>query len=693
MPITRTVNGFKDELSCDSVDDWDTLGSPVTVWTADTVEKKEGLASLEASGSTMGSGWFQNLVLKRYINAATGDRLHCWHKMTDAYHRWYLAVCCLDCTPCDVGPHQGWPQYVTTIISKLTGTEGWTLKKATMPCTSSAPIFYIVIGFTGSGSAINDWTDRIVISTTQYLTVAGLNPGQLVEVYRASDDVKIGEATCAGGATSVVVDVDAEDYPEYMYLKVYATDGVTLVEKTLNQLICGGDTWSWNAPLGTIAIKSASYTIYRTGSTGTPTSTLVTATLKTPAGAPYPNVTVYFRTSKGTVSAGSDVTDANGEAHTTLSSDVHGIAVVRAYWPGDASVPAAVAYGTHHVLYDLEVGDEDKKFQLYVEGIEYAYSTGSYKLSNENAPQEFSVEIPEWVSTITRRGIVSIYRKGIKEFSGILTVIDRTLADPTRVLLSGVDSKSLLDTRVVTIKDYSAQTVAYMLGDLLASFWCGVSLGTVSDYPGTLTQTFADESLGSSVARLCDIIGWQYRLTTDIKLDVKPSFGAVISTVTFVQGQNLFLNAYRVDDRQVCNSVRMRGNEDLVSTVFDGTSIEDDDLGLLEEVMFQKSIGVQATLDIAANAELARRAGQNIRIQADVLDAYDAGTWSIDDSVTLTVPEHDLSGQFKVVRIERDMTDPNVAKVDFVNKLSLEWADLWQGLRRELKDLGAKTAI
>jgi hypothetical protein len=643
-----------------------------------------------------GNHWYQRIFLKNKLAAGPGDHIHAWHKSNDTKHTWYLAASCFGKTGCAVGPHQGWPEFHAYIIYKH-GTEGWILHKDTIPDTitdeDSLRSFAVVLGFSDYGTEAYDWTDRIVTSTTQYLTIAGLNAGQLVEVYRSSDDVQIVEGTCAVGETQVILDIDDEDYPEYMYLKVYATDGVTLVEKTTHKRICGGDAWQWTAPLGTMDIKSEAYTIYRTGSGGSPTSTIVTATLRTPAGAPDPNVTVYFTASKGTLSVASDITDANGEAHTSLSSDLHGIAVVSAYWPGDESVPAAVAYATHHTLYDLEVGDPNKKFQFFIEGIEYSYATGRYVLSNDSDPQEWSAEIPEWQSTITRRGLVSIYRKGIKEFSGILTVIDRTLADSPRILLSGVDSKSLLDTRDVTIKDYSDKSVGLMFDDLLASFWCGLTVGTISEYPGTLTQTFADESLGSSIARLCDYIGWQYRVTLANKVDCKPSFGALVPSVEFVQGRNLFLNSYRIDDRQVCNSVRMRGSEDLVSTVFDGTSIMEHDLGLLEEVVFQKSIGTQDMLDIAANAELARKAGQNVAIQAEVKDDYAPGTWSVDDSVTLSAPDHQLSDIYKIVRIERDMTDPNWARIDFLNKLSLEWGDLWQSLRRELKDLGAKTAI
>jgi hypothetical protein len=696
MPIVRTVSGLRYEFHLETLDEIFSFQPSQSSWydnnkwEVDKSDYKEGSGSLHYHCYLAFdyNAWAEVGPLGA---CQAGDRLHIWHKSTTS-HTWQLKVMCIGQPGCSQGVL---PYYTTTVITKG-GSESWTMKTADIPsniATSGNQYIYPTNIVTSNGSSVDDWIDHLVVSASKIITVTGLNPGQKVELFRASDNTKITEATCAGGATSVTLDVDAEDYPEYMYLKVYATDGTTLIEVTANYIMCGGDTWNWTCPLGTLGIKSSVYTIYRTSSSGTPKSATVTATLLTLAGDPYPGKTIYWWTSKGSVSPSSSTTDSNGQATTTLSGDVQGIAVVKATWNGDASVPPAVAYAVHHILYDLEVGDSSKKFQFFVEGIEYSYSTGSYTVSNETTPREFSVEIPQWDSSITRRGIISIFRRGVKEFSGVLTTIDRTLTDPPHEILSGLDNKSLLDTRVVTIKDYYLQTVQYMFTDILNSFWTGVGVGSLASYPGTLTQTFADESVTSSISRLCDIVGWLYRVNMSNLLDVASSFGSLKPSILFVQGQNLFLNKYKIDDRQVTNSLRMRGNEDLVSTAFDGNSIENDDLGLLEDVVFQKSIGVQATLDIAAVAELSKRAGKNIAIQADLLDQYDAGSWGLDDSVTLTVPEHGLSDVYKVVRIERDMTDPNYAKVDFVNKISLEWSDLYGRLHRELKDLGAKTTI
>lgn len=385
------------------------------------------------------------------------------------------------------------------------------------------------------------------------------------------------------------------------------------------------------------------------------------------------------------------MTDANGEATTVLTSDTHGIAVVKATWLGDPDIPAAVGFATHHVFYSQEVADSSKKFQFYIEGIEYSYSKGAYSLATASEPQEFSVQIPEWVDTITKRGLVSIYRKGLKEYAGLLTKINRVSSENPQRVLAGTDTKALLETKVVTLKDYYAKTVPYIVDDLLDSYPCGISLGTVGTYATDLTITFADETLVSTISRLCDVIGWLYRVKTDNSLDVKESFGASKPTITFTEGVNLFIASNTEDYTQMSNSLRMRGKETLVSTIHDGASIED--LGLIEDVAFQKSIDVQGTLDIAAAAELARRTGGVIQISADVLDDYDAGSWGIDDWVTLTCDDVDLSGTYKVVKITRDMTDPRFAAVEFANKAAVELADLFDRLKRELKDLSAKTTI
>ena len=110
------------------------------------------------------------------------------------------------------------------------------------------------------------WFDDIVICISETVTVTGLTQGQKIEFYRAIDNVKIGEATCGAGETSIDLDIAAEHFPEQMYLKVYATNGTTLLETTASYSICGGDTWEWYAEAGTMTLTRADFIIYRSAS-------------------------------------------------------------------------------------------------------------------------------------------------------------------------------------------------------------------------------------------------------------------------------------------------------------------------------------------------------------------------------------------------------------------------------------------
>ena len=118
--------------------------------------------------------------------------------------------------------------------------------------------------------------------------------------------------------------------------------------------------------------------------------------------------------------------------------------------------------------------------------------------------------------------------------------------------------------------------------------------GTVGTYPTTLTITFSDSSVRAAVASLCDVIGWLYRVTAGNALDLKSSFGANKPNISFVEAVNLFMATISENYTQTANSVRMRGEETLVSTAFDASSIEA--IGLIEAVAFQKSITVQKHL-------------------------------------------------------------------------------------------------
>jgi hypothetical protein len=681
--MSRTVDGLLTELRCEdkTAEGWNWSNDPLIhhasyeLWT----ERKEGNYSirfLEERPSGPGESTAENSAMAP-VMVADGMRLHCWHKVQVIVAYYDSPHNRLSIQDGNGNPH---------IVFDVRASDAWTFKKATVAAAPGNGYLEWANWHAGAGECrFSAYLDHVVLSLSQYVVVTGLIPGQKIEIYRASDDVKIAEGTCQAGQTQASVDVDAEEYPEYMYMKVYASDGVTLIEATPSYKMCGGDTWAWVSPEGTLTVTGIPYIFYREGAVATPKSATVTATLKTEVGDPAPGKTIYFSCSFGSVDPVSAETNEDGEAETTLTSAVQGIAMVKCNWPGDADIPAAVAYSEHHVFYDAETGDPDKKFQLYIEGKEFSYIGGEYAISTETTPQEFSVEIPEWSSDIVPRGLVAIYRLGVKEYSGILTKTYRNVSENPRVALSGTDSKSLLEAPTVTLSDYSDKTLTEIVTSLLAAYPSAVSAGEIETYPNALTIAFADESLVSSISRLVGLIGWLYRVTADRLLDVKSSFGLNKPATQFVYGTSLFRIERTDDYSQVENMVRMRGNDALVSTAFDGPSIES--IGKIGGVAFQKTITDQSTLDIAAQAELERMVGTAIKIGGDVLDDYDPGSWGLDDWITLTCSDLDLSGIYKVILVRRDMRDPSFAHVECANKAAYELGDLFEKLKRQLKDL------
>jgi len=514
--------------------------------------------------------------------------------------------------------------------------------------------------------------------------VTGLTPGQKVEVYRASDNTLLGTGTCQAGQNSVSIAIsDSEDVPEQMYLKVYGTDGSTLIETTTSYEMCGGDTWAWTPGAGTLSITVDVDIIYRSAAAGTPKTCNVTANLKTLAGANYPGATIYFTTTLGAVSPASDVTDANGNAETALTSTTHGIAVIQANWLGDATVPACSAYYTVHVFYEAEDPDEDKKFQVYVGGIEYAYVSGRYTLNELGAVNDFEVEIPEWVSTITPHGYVNIYRLGVKEFGGILKRIRRSLSDPTRIVLSGPDVYVLLNDRVVDTKIYSAKTPQYIIDDLLDSFPCGITPGTLGSCAATLTITIETELLTKAIPRICDLVNWKHRVTLDRTLDFAESFTGGTTAASFTEGVDIFLIDCDINYSPIANYIRMKG-DGIVSTKQDGAKIQEQ--GLHQAPAFNKSISNQATLDAACQALLDMKKTEEETIPFEAKDSYAPGTFGPEDYVTITSATVGMSGIYQIRKIERDLTDPYFVSFDLMNRTKEYW-ELDEAYRRMTKDV------
>lgn len=423
---------------------------------------------------------------------------------------------------------------------------------------------------------------------------------------------------------------------------------------------------------------------FATPTSETSTSTTITANLKTPAGANYPGATVYFTTTVGSVNPTSAVTDANGNAQTTLSSaGSYGVAVVKATWPGDASVPACSAYCTVHIFYQPEVADGNKSFQFFCEGIEYAYVGGRYSLNELGVVNDFEVEIPEWDSSLIVNGYVNIYRLGVKEFSGILKDIKRSLSDAPRVTLKGPDVSALLNDRVVDTKIYSGKTPQYIINDLLTSFPCGISPGILASCAATLTVTVDTETLAKAIPRICGLVNWEYRVTLDRVLDFAESFTGGTAAAAFTEGVDIFTVDRDVNYTAVANYIRMRGSG-IVSTEQDGTSIQQQ--GLHQAAAFNKSVTDQATLDAACQAWLDLHKTQAETIPFEAYDHYAPGMFGPEDYITVTSSTVGMTGTYQIRKITRDLTSPHWVGLDLSNIQKQLW-QMDEQYRRMVKDV------
>jgi hypothetical protein len=670
MPISRTAIGLIYYDECDSIDGWTlyTQGVTTATLTVDTGEKHSGSGSLKLYMVPKRNGYSIAHMYKPLSLPSGTFHVRLWHKL-DINRPELINLCEVMRYPIE--------------FSNETADHGWQ-KESDDGSDVGQPVTccYLKIGQTDdSPQYYCHWIDHIVISKSRYLTVSGLTPGQKVEIYRASDSALIDSETCAGGQSTVQLDMEDQDYPLQCYLKVYATNGSTLIEITSSYETCGGDTWAWTAGSGTLTMASDVDIIYRQAATGTPKTANITATLKTPAGAPYPGATIYFTVSLGSVSPGSDTTDASGNAETALTSTVHGLAALMAQWLGDASVPACSAYYVVHVFYETEAADETKDYQFFVEGIEYSFVTGHYNQNEIGAPQDFEVEIPEWFSTITPNGLVNIYRLGVKEFHGVLSGIKRSLLSD-RVLLRGPDVSALLDTRIVDLKIYSAKTADYIIDDLLDSFPCGITSGTLAECPTELTITLDTESLFKAIPRICDLVGWHYRVTLNRTLDLAESFTGGTTAASFTEGDEIVDADRDINYRPTANRIRMKG-DGIYSTKQDGTKIQQQ--GIHEVPAFNRTISNQATLDAACQALVDMRKTVEETIPLQAWDPYDPGTFGPEDYVTVTSTRLELSGLYQIRKITRDMTDAGYVELDLSNRSKSYW-ELDDEYRRMTKD-------
>jgi hypothetical protein len=684
MPISRTIQGFILFDDCDSESGWTQGSSPNTDYTTfslDTSDKKTGTASFKLTViPDMMGAW--NAYGARYkilnVGSGSGRRVHIWHKFSKSgidifSHARAFAI---------GSGSTGWWEHVESTTSE-TLTHDWAKERMTL---ASAGNVLVVLGWcwikAGVYPTLTSWVDHFVICKGDNVKVTGLTPGQKIKIYRSSDNTLIDTQTCAGGATSVDLSVTNEDFPEQMYLKVYATDGVTLIETTTSYEMCGGDEWAWDSGVGTLKLTSDVVIIYRSAAAGTPKTANLTANLKTTGGENYPGASIQFTTVLGAMTPASDTTDANGNAESALTGTSHGLAIVKAAWLGDATVPACSDYCVVHIFYEAEAGDSDEEYQFFLQGIEYVFVQGRYAWNEQGKRETFEVELPEYVSTITRGGLVSIYRRGVKDFAGILKGRERSLSDAPRVILRGADISILLD-RCVELEVYTGKTPQYIINDLLTKYPCGISAGSLGTCAALLTITIDTESLGDAIQRISSAVNWNFRVTLNRTLDFAENFTGGIVPVAFEEGVKILDADWSEDDYSLANWIRMRG-DGITSTKQDGAAIAEQ--GLHQAPAFQKTISDQATLDTMCQAllDLSKTTDETVRVEA--IDDYDVGTFATEDQVTVTSETLDLAGAYTIKRIERDMMQGRVVIMDLSNRTKQFW-DLDAEYRRMTKDV------
>jgi hypothetical protein len=121
--------------------------------------------------------------------------------------------------------------------------------------------------------------------------------------------------------------------------------------------------------------------------------------------------------------------------------------------------------------------------------------------------------------------------------------------------------------------------------------------------------------------------------------------------------------------------------------------------GVSEAVIYLPTIDDQATLDAAGAAALAAwqasrsSSTSNLNmnqlmenITLEVVDENPSGSFKPEDTVTVISATLGLAGLYKVKRIERDMTNPNYAKLDLTTRHTEYW-ELDENLRRTVRNL------
>jgi hypothetical protein len=533
--------------------------------------------------------------------------------------------------------------------------------------------------------------DDLAIMLDTVMTIKGLLGGQKIELYDSGGVLRKSGICPLTGTDVVFTGIDAlikTAYGFQGYFKIYDTDGVTLLYTSPTASRWGGDVYTWIPNESAMDVTTTYTRIFRTGSGLTPTSCVVTVTLKDKqTGAKLNGKTINWIGNLGTVSPSSNSTDVNGNASTTFTAQSSaGLGGVRPTSPGDAT------YGTSTILQLIDiyqadpVPDATKDFQAFIEGQEIAVSAGDYKLASDFMPQPFSVTTPTMTVSVGGWWVVEIYRLGVKEFIGRIMKANYRSGTSAQLTISGVDDTVTLQRRVAN-KGYTDEP-KNIINDLLIRYPCGITAGTISTYGSTINLVATYENLFDALRQISKITGWKFRRnSSNNTIDFATDFGSVKS-VTVAMGTNEVGASHDFDWTSLDTKVYVVGkgpSATLVSSASDATS--ELTFGLIEEAFLEKGITVQGTLDLRAAELLNQHKAVKEIISVDWTDLFATGAYVPFDTITVTDADATLSGSFRVYSIRRNLSNANKVTLELTNRLPTV-ADALQIVRSTVQDLG-----
>ena len=536
--------------------------------------------------------------------------------------------------------------------------------------------------------------DDLAIMLDTNMTFKGLLGGQKVELYDSGGVLRKYD-TCPGTGIDVVfTGIDlliTTAYGFQSYIKVYDTDGTTLLYTSPTTSRWGGDVYTWLPNESAMDIRTTYTRIYKAGSGKTPTSCLVTVTLKDKeTSALLADKAITWVATLGTVDPSSNSTDENGEASTTFTAGTNpGPAAVQAAFAGDAT------YGSCSIIqridiYETEpVPDATKDFQVFIEGQDVPFMVpGNYKLSMDFAPQSFSVAVPFDPDDPVAVGgwwLIEFYRWGVREFVGRILTAEYKGGTSPQLIITGVDDTITVQRRVAN-KGYTDEP-KNIIADLLSRYPCGISAGTLSTFGGNINLTATYENLYDALLQIAKDTGWKFRRnSSNDTIDFASDFGQDLSATIVVEKPPS--GSHKYDWMNLDSKVYVIGQgagATLVSSPSNaGTEFN---FGLIEDAFLEKGISVQGTLDLRAAEILNEHKVVTETISVDWIDNLPTATYVPFDTITVTDATTQLSGEYRIASMKRSLSDARMVTLELTNR-AVTLADALQVVRKDVKDLG-----